>query len=90
MREQKLGVILSYVNLAITNITGILITPYTIKMLGPSEYGLYSLIGAFVGYLSVLDLGLNDTIVRYVAKYRVEENKKEEENFDLLNQDILP
>lgn len=81
MREQKLGVILSYINLAITNITGILITPYTIKMLGPSEYGLYSLIGAFVGYLSVLDLGLNDTIVRYVAKYRVEENKKEEENF---------
>lgn len=52
-----------------------------IKMLGSSEYGLYSLIGAFVGYLSVLDLGLNDTIVRYVAKYRVEEDKKGEENF---------
>jgi len=39
------------------------------------------LIGAFVGYVSVLDFGLNNTIVRFVAKYRAEEDKKGEENF---------
>ena len=81
MKEQKFGLILSYVNLFLTNFFGIIVTPIMIKMLGSSEYGLYSLIGAFVGYLSVLDLGLNDTIVRYVAKYRIEEDKKGEENF---------
>ncbi len=77
--------VLSYVKLAVTNIGGLLVTPYIIKMLGDEEYGLYTLIGAFVGYLSVLDLGLNNAIVRYVAQYRAEENQKSEENFLALS-----
>ena len=72
---------LSYLKLAIINIGGLLVTPYIIKMLGDEEYGLYTLIGAFVGYLSILDLGLNNAIVRYVAQYRAEKNQKAEENF---------
>ncbi len=50
-------------------------------MLGNEEYGLYTLIGAFVGYLSILDLGLNNAIVRYVAKYKAQKDKKGEANF---------
>ncbi len=81
MSQLKKGAILSYTNLFVTNITGILITPYVIKSLGDNEYGLYILIGAFVGYLSVLDLGLNNAIIRFVAYYRAENDKKAEENF---------
>jgi O-antigen/teichoic acid export membrane protein len=77
----KKAALLSYLKLAIMNIGGLLITPYIIKMLGDEEYGLYTLIGAFVGYLSILDLGLNNAIIRYVAKYKAEKNKQEEENF---------
>lgn len=50
-------------------------------MLGTGEYGLYTLIGAFVGYLSILDLGLNNAIVRYVAQYRAQNDTKGQENF---------
>jgi O-antigen/teichoic acid export membrane protein len=81
LKEHKFGAILSYTNLALTNITGLLLTPFIIKMLGDSEYGLYTLIGAFVGYLSVLDLGLNNAIVRFVAQYRVQNDIKSQENF---------
>ncbi len=81
MTQIKSAAFLSYLNLAITNIIGILLTPYTIKMLGNSEYGLYTLIGAFVGYMSILDLGLNNAIIRFVAQYRVEKDKIAEENF---------
>lgn len=81
MKEHKVAAILSYVNLGLTNLTGILVTPYVIRSLGNQEYGLYTLIGAFVGYLSVLDLGLNNAIVRYVAQYRVQKDEKEQENF---------
>lgn len=81
MKEHKFGAILSYTNLALTTITGLLVTPFIIKMLGDSEYGLYTLIGAFVGYLSVLDLGLNNAIVRFVAQYRVQKDIKSQENF---------
>ena len=39
------------------------------------------LIGALVGYIAVLDFGLGNATVRFVSKYRAEENKKGEENF---------
>src|SRR5690606_27989113 len=54
---------------------------FIIRSFGSAEYGLYTMIGALVGYMSVLDFGLNNTIVRFVAKYRVENDKQGEENF---------
>ncbi|BCY27275.1 lipopolysaccharide biosynthesis protein [Flavobacterium okayamense] len=81
MKEHKFAALLSYVNLGLTNLTGILVTPYVIRSLGNQEYGLYTLIGAFVGYLSVLDLGLNNAIIRYVAQYRVQKDERAQENF---------
>lgn len=77
----KLGAMLSYSTIVITNVIGIVLTPFMIRMLGDAEYGLYLLIGAFIGYMTVLDLGLNNTIVRYVSKYRSENDKKGEEQF---------
>jgi len=81
MSQLKKGVLFSYINIFITNITGLVITPLIIAALGNSEYGLYTLIGAFVGYISILDLGLNNTVIRYVSQHRIENKKKEEENF---------
>jgi O-antigen/teichoic acid export membrane protein len=42
-----------------------------IHQIGVSDYGLYSLIGTFLGYF-MLDFGLAGTITRFVAKYRAE------------------
>lgn len=81
MSQLKNGAILSYVNIALTNTIGLLLTPFIIRSLGDSEYGLYMLIGSVIAYLSVLDLGLNNAIIRYVSKYRAENDKKGEENF---------
>ncbi|MFV0198754.1 oligosaccharide flippase family protein [Empedobacter falsenii] len=81
MSQIKKGALLSYITIFLTNIIGLVLTPFIIRSLGDSEYGLYTLIGAFVGYLSIMDLGLNNTIVRYVSKYRAENDKKGEENF---------
>lgn len=81
MSQLKKGALLSYINIGITNIMGLVLTPYIIRSLGDSEYGLYILIGSIIGYISLLDLGLNNTIIRYVSKYRAEKNKKGEESF---------
>ncbi|MCM5663413.1 oligosaccharide flippase family protein [Galbibacter mesophilus] len=81
MNQLKKGAILNYVTIFLTNAVGLLLTPFIIRHLGDAEYGLYTLIGAFVGYISVLDFGLNNTIVRFVAKYRAEKNRLKEENF---------
>jgi O-antigen/teichoic acid export membrane protein len=72
---------LSYFTIAITSVVGIVLTPLMIRMLGDAEYGLYLLIGAFVGYMTILDFGLTNAIVRYVSKYRAENDRKSEEQF---------
>ncbi|MBC7642935.1 MAG: oligosaccharide flippase family protein [Flavobacterium sp.] len=81
MSQLKKGAILSYVTIILTNVLGLLITPFMIHKLGKQEYGLYTLIGSLVGYISVLDLGLNNTIIRFLAKYRAQNDRKAEENF---------
>jgi len=81
VNQLKGGVALSYVIILLTNGIGLVLTPFIIRSLGQSEYGLWTMIGALVGYMSVLDFGLNKTIVRFVAKYRAENDRKGEENF---------
>lgn len=56
-------------------------------MLGQNEYGLYSLVASIVAYLTVLDLGFGNAIVRYISKYRAE-NKLEEQS-ELLGMSML-
>jgi len=73
--ELRSGVIISYINLAISSILPFIYTPIMLGMLGQSEYGLYSLAQSVVSYLSLLSFGFGSTIIRYIAKYRAEENK---------------
>lgn len=85
MKNQlKIGAILSYVNILAGLIVGLGYTPVMIRILGQSEYGLYSLIGSLVAYLSVLDMGLGNTIVRYVSKNRAVGDKKSESELNGL------
>ncbi len=81
MSQLKKGAMLSYVSILLTNLLGIVLTPFMIRTLGDSDYGLYTLIGSVIGYISVMDFGLNNTVVRFVAKYRAEDDRKGEENF---------
>ena len=78
VNQLRMGAILSYGNILATLIVGLTYTPVMLRLLGQSEYGLYSLIGAVIGYLGVLDLGLGNTIVRYTARNRSVGNKQRE------------
>ena len=77
--QLKAGVMLSYINLAIGSIIPIAYTPTMLRLLGQAEYGLYSLSGSIIAYLSLLNFGMGSTIVRYVTKYRVENKKHQEQ-----------
>ena len=78
--EIKVGAILSYTVIALSTITGILYTPFMLGKLGQSEYGLYMLMGSLVGYISILDFGLHNTIYRFIAKYQAEKDNEGQEN----------
>ena len=79
MNELNAGAALSYVSIAVNMVVGLLYTPYMLRMLGQSEYGLYSLAASIIAYLTVLDLGFGNAIVRYTAKFRAEGRQQEQE-----------
>ncbi|MFB9057615.1 lipopolysaccharide biosynthesis protein [Mariniflexile ostreae] len=81
MSQLKKGALLNYTTIFLTNVVGLFITPFILSHVGQAEYGIYIAIGALVGTISLLDFGLNNTIVRFVAKYRAENDRKGEENF---------
>ena len=72
--QLRTGVVLSYLNLAISSIIPFVYTPVMLGILGQAEYGLYSLAHSVVGYLSLLNFGFGTTIIRYLSKYRAEGN----------------
>ena len=72
MNQLKAGAALNYVVILLNMLVGLLYTPYMLRMMGQSEYGLYSLVASVISYLTVLDLGLGNAIVRYTAKFRAE------------------
>ena len=79
VNQLRSGVILSYINLGISTLIPFIYTPIMLRMLGQAEYGLYSLSSSAVAYLSLLSFGFGSTIIRYIAKYRAENNKEAEE-----------
>ena len=76
--QLKIGALLSYVVLALQNLVGLLYTPFMLRMMGKSEYGLYSIAASIVAYLTILDLGFGNAIIRYTAKYRAEGKVEEQ------------
>lgn len=72
MNQRKIGALLSYATIGLQNLVGLVYTPYLLRMLGKSEYGLYSLVTSIISYLTLLDLGFGDAVIRYTAKYRAE------------------
>lgn len=78
MNQIKLGAILSYVSIFITILIALLYTPVMIKQLGQSEYGLYAMIGSVSAYLSVMDMGLGNAVIRYNAQNRAIGDKNSE------------
>lgn len=79
MNQLKVGAALNYVSIILHMVVGLIYTPFMLRMLGQSEYGLYSLASSVIAYLTVLDLGFGNAIIRYTAKFRSEGKLKEQE-----------
>ena len=80
-KQMSLGVVLSYISIAVRLLSGILYTPIVLHSLGQSQYGVYSLCVSFMGYLTILNSGVN---AAYIRLY-VQEKTIREENVEKLN-----
>ena len=87
INQLKAGAFLSYVSIILNNVVGLLYTPFMLRMMGQNEFGLYSLVASVVGYLTILDFGFANAIIRYTAKYRAE--NKEREQYEMFGMFII-
>lgn len=78
MNQRKAGTLLSYAYIIITNTISLFYTPYMLRMMGQSEYGLYGTAASFISYLSVLNFGIGGAYIRFNARARASEDKEEE------------
>jgi len=84
MRDRKIGTVLSYVGVFLGILIGLGFTPFLLKCLGQSQYGIYILMASMTSYLYVLEAGFADTILRYITRYRAKEDKIGLENFNAV------
>lgn len=77
-QQNKWGTILSYITVLLHTLTGIVLTGIIIRLLGNSQYGLYSIVSGLSSNMSILSLGLGTAVVRYVSECRLTQNKDKE------------
>lgn len=71
VNQLKAGVIISYSSMFLGYAISLIYTPIMLRLLGQSEYGLYSLVLSVVSYLGLLSFGFGSAYMRYYSRYKV-------------------
>lgn len=69
-KQLKWGVILQYLQMALSIVIQLIYTPIMIRILGDTEYGIYNLVSSIISYLSLLSLGFGASYIRFYSKYK--------------------
>ncbi len=64
------NVISNWLRLGANIVGSLVVVPYMLARLGPTQYGVWATLGGLLGFLMLLDLGSTSAINRYVARYR--------------------
>lgn len=60
----------NYVGMLGAIIIAFVLSPFLVNTLGDTKYGIWSIISALTGYMTLLDLGVSSAIAKYVSKYK--------------------
>lgn len=84
--QLRIGAAMSYVSMAVGALIPMFYTPVMLKLLGQNEYGLYKLATTITTYLSLISFGIGSAVVRYLIKFRADEDTiGEQKMFGLFN-----
>ncbi len=60
----------------ISGLSGFILTPFLLRYLGLTQFGVWSFLFVLIAYLNLLDLGLADATVKFTAQYEAHHNRK--------------
>src|SRR5437763_1907933 len=63
------GTFYNYTTQIITLAIGFFLTPFILDHLGATEYGLWVMVGSFVAYGQLLDLGITSAVIKYTPEF---------------------
>ncbi len=64
------NVLVNWTAFAVTLLSGFWMMPFLIRHLGEAEYAVWIITGSLVSYLGLLDFGITQSTVKYVAEHR--------------------
>lgn len=79
-KQIKLGALISYIAMAFNIVSGLIYTPWMIREIGKSEFGLYTLAISIISFFA-MDFGLGSAVSRFISKYRSENNQMASKRF---------
>jgi O-antigen/teichoic acid export membrane protein len=79
-RQIKLGALISYLAIAINILTGLIYTPWMIRVIGRNNYGLYVLASSLIS-MFMIDFGMSAAVSRFISKYNAEGDQQSVNNF---------
>jgi O-antigen/teichoic acid export membrane protein len=72
-----LNVIMNWFAMAVGMVVPFFLTPFVVRNLGVTAYGIWILAVSTVSYLNVLDMGLGSAVIRFVSKAVAQGNPEE-------------
>lgn len=77
INQVKVGVVLSYLQMGLHIVIGLIYTPIMLRLLGQSEYGLYNTVSSTISTMGLFSLGLGGAYIRYFSMYQNDDNREE-------------
>jgi O-antigen/teichoic acid export membrane protein len=78
----KAGAALSYLQMFLRIVIGLVYTPVMLRLLGQADYGLYNTVSSTISTLHLLSFGFESAYIKYYAEYK---NNDEKEKIYKLN-----
>ncbi len=76
-KRLAINVVMNWVSTAVNMVVPFFLTPFVVRHLGSTGYGVWILAVSTVGYLNLLDLGLRSAVIRFVSKAQAKGNLHE-------------
>ena len=80
VQDKKIGIVLSYIQVALNMVTGLFLSAFFVRVLGKTEYGIYQTVSAFANYLVLLQFGTGTVMTRNIAICKAKKASAEEIN----------